>query len=157
MPTNPFKLFVPDSIIAKHNTHKNRGNVLKWDYCKIDKFGQVEEVFCKECGDRVIGPRDWGDPEVYNSKDEKNTMVVRQRVRILPFNNYAMLVFVMDDGSQHLTVCCTKCCPTVRDASLEKLQDFFVADLASLAETSMEQRDLDVVELMYKRKPVEVL
>ena len=157
MPTNVFKLFVPDSMVRKYAEHEAHGNVPKWDYCKLDKFGQVEEVYCKLCRNRVIGPRDWGDPEVYNSKDEKNTLVVRQRVRVLPFNNYSMLVMVMDDGTQHLTVCCTDCADQYRELSPEVWRDMYVADLASLADTSMDKRDLDVVDKMYNRKPVEVL
>jgi len=158
MKTNKFKLEIPAKMDTTYQTHEYRGNVKKWDYCVVDQFGLVEEVYCKSCGDRIMGLREWGDPEVYQAKDEKATLVVRQRVRVLPFNNYSMVLMEMDDGSKHLTTCCINCADKMRDeTTVEQLHDYYVADLASLADTSSTKRDLEVVDKLYERKPKRVL
>jgi len=154
---NKFGIEIPTSLDERHQRHQFKEFVKKWDYCTINTFGQVEEVFCKCCGCRIMGLRDWGDPEVYDSKDAQNTLVVRQRVRVMPFNNYAMVMMEMEDGSQHLTTACTDCCDELRATDSDKLRDYYVADLASLAETASTKREMEVVDKLYERKPKRVL
>lgn len=157
MPTNRFGITVPDHMVQQHQEHERHGTMQKWDYCKLDKFGQPEEVSCKLCGCKIVGTRDWGDPEVYRAKDEKNTLVVKQRTRIMPYDNYALILLKMNDGSRHLTPVCKACAPHLSQAPVTKLHDLYMSDLQSLAATCTNQRDIDVVGMMHKRKPTEVL
>lgn len=157
MARNKFNVAIPEHVVLKHQEHERRATLKKWEYCKTDDLGVVEEVYCKCCGCCIMGPRDWGDPEVRRAKDDKNTVVVTQRVRIMPFNNYSMVLLKMSDGSHHLTPVCDKCATEVANASADHLDDIYTSDLNSLADTAAHDRDMEVVEKMHKRKPVGVL
>lgn len=156
---NKMGVEIPERLAQTYDRHQYASyeSVPKWDYCTVNQFGQIEEVYCKCCGDRVMGLREWGDPEVYDSKDKQNTVIVRQKVRVLPFDNYAMAIMEMQDGSKHLTVACQHCCDKLREMTPEQLHAFYVADLASLAETASSKREMDYVDKMYERKPERVL
>lgn len=152
---NQFNIEIPAQLTAEHDKYASQ--VKKWHYCKVDKFGMVEEVACKRCGVRVMGARAWGDPKVTKSKDEKNTLVVRQNIRIMPFDNYSMSIFLMEDKSKHLTVTCKACAIALESASAEELLALYMCDMHSLAETATSERDIEVVAKLHNRKPVEVL
>lgn len=155
MRRNQFNIEIPAQLLAEES--KYRLQVKKWDYCKVDSFGMVEEVACKRCGVRVMGARAWGDPEVTQSKDEKNTVVVRQNVRIMPFDNYSMSILGMEDGSKHLTVTCKTCATAIQHSAPAELEALYMCDMHSLAETATSERDIEVVAKLHNRKPVEVL
>lgn len=152
---NQFGLDIPEQLLQEYARYA--GVVRMWDYCKVDAFGLVEEVLCKGCGVRVMGLRAWGDPDVSHSKDEKKTLVVRQKVRVMPFDNYSMSLFQMDDASTHLTVTCKSCALTLHTKPPEYLKSMYMADMHSLAQTSTSPRDLEVVIKLNNRTPVEVL
>jgi|SRR5690349_12330950 len=154
---NKFGVEVPAELTKTHQKHENRHNFRKWNYCELDQFGQPESVYCKDCGEKVVGLRAWGDPEVKEVNDERRTLVVRQKYRVMPYDNYSMVMLKMDDGSAHLTVACKDCANAMADASAEKLHDAYVSDLQSLSEVATTKRDMNVVAKMHTRKPVEVL
>lgn len=161
MHNNSLGIEIPERLVQKHLEHQAKGlesrTVAKWDYCTINEFGQVDEVYCKCCGVRIMGPRDWGDPQVYKANDKTNTVIVRQRVRIMPFDNYSMTIIEMEDGSQHLTVACKACCKKLQDAAPHELQHVYIADLASLASSAGTTQDMAVIDQMHNRTPKRVL
>lgn len=155
MSYNQFHVEIPAELDTLFGQYERQ--VKRWNYCTVDNLGLVEEVYCKRCGVRIMGARAWGDPEVTKSKDDKNTMVVRQNVRIMPFDNYSMSIFGMSDGSKHLTVTCKPCSHELYKASLAELEAMYMCDMHSLAETATSERDIEVVAKLNNRKPVEVL
>lgn len=152
---NQFNIEIPAQLEVECGKYEN--SLKKWKYCKVDSFGMVEEVYCKRCSVRIMGSRAWGDPEVTQSKDEKNTVVVRQNVRIMPFDNYSMSIFKMDDNSKHLTVTCKACAIAIQHSGPAELEALYMCDIYSLAETAASDRDIEVVTKLHNRKPVEVL
>jgi hypothetical protein len=155
MPRNQFGLDLPAEMLEEYKPYKE--SVKMWHYCKVDVFGLVEEVRCKCCGIRVMGARSWGDPEVSHAKDQNNTLVVRQKVRIMPYDNYSMSIMKMDDESRHLTVTCKECALKLNHATPEYLKALYMCDMHSLAETATSPRDLEVVAKLHNRTPVEVI
>ena len=155
MQRNQFGIDIPEQLITEQAKYKPQ--VTKWDYCKVDVFGLVTDVFCKCCGVRVMGARAWGDPEVTRAKDDKGTMVVRQNVRIMPYDNYSMSILRMEDGSRHLTVTCKPCALKLEHMSADQLLALYICDMHSLAETATSARDIEVVAKLHTRKPVEVM
>jgi hypothetical protein len=152
---NQFGLVIPEHLLEEYNQYS--GQVHAWDYCKIDAFGLVEEVLCKCCGSRIMGLRSWGDPDVSHSADENNTLVVRQKMRVMPFDNYSMSLLKMSDNSTHLTVTCKNCANTLYQKPVEFLKALYMADMHSLAYTASSLSDLDVVSKLHSRTPVEVI
>ncbi len=152
---NQFGTDIPEQLLAEYTQYHDA--VKMWKYCKIDVFGLVEEVRCKCCGVVVMGARSWGDPDVTHAKDDAKTLVVRQKVRIMPFDNYSMSIIRMDDQSKHLTVTCKTCAKHLESATPELLKAIYMCDMHSLAETATSPRDLEVVAKLHNRTPVEVM
>lgn len=155
MKRNQFGVDIPTQLLNEQTIYSSQ--VKCWDYCKVDAFGLVTDVFCKCCSSRVMGARAWGDPEVRKAKDEKNTLIVQQNVRIMPFDNYSMSIMQMSDGSKHLTVTCKNCAIQLESYTPEQLKALYMCDMHSLAETASTERDLEVVAKLHSRTPIEVL
>jgi hypothetical protein len=126
--------------------------LVNWEYCKVSENGQIVEAHCKLCKSRIVGPRAWGDPQSRRAKDEANTILIMQFVRIMEYNVYAELFLEMADGSAHLTTACRRCANRVLEHQpLDTLQAMYAADIESLAETARTPRDMEVVEMMIVR------
>lgn len=150
-----FGVDIPDSLRQAHKEHKDQ--LVNWSYCKVDNNGQVEEVHCKLCKSRISGPRAWGDPQIRKAKDVANTVLITQMVRVMPFNSFTQLMFSMEDGSHHLTTACKRCADKVVAAQpLPVLQAMYAADIGSLAETALTERDMQVVETLALRQVASV-
>jgi len=145
-----FGLDIPQSIQSYVEPYVDK--LVNWNYCKVNENGQVEEAHCKLCKSRIVGPRAWGDPQARKAKDQTNTVLIMQYVRVMEFNVYAELVLEMEDGSAHLTTACRRCAnKLLQSQDTDVLQAMYAADLESLAETARTERDMEVVERMMQR------
>ena len=101
------------------------------DYIQFSKRGYIEAIYCKKCGTliRSLIP----DEDRREVTNQRGIQTIRERLVMQSLANYAEVQIEMEDGSVHVTNCCTSCAPVLTKQDLE---DFIVADLETMRQES---------------------
>src|SRR3990167_815788 len=85
-------------------------------YIKVGPSG-VEEVCCKVCGTMLRGMAPHPGYKEQRSENGKN--VIYERLVMMTFPFYTEVTLDFDDGSHHVTLCCSDCAGKIKVEDLE--------------------------------------
>jgi hypothetical protein len=104
-----------------------RGRLKGFQYMQESAAGVVDRVLCKVCGSPIAGLVVHEQP--VEIRRESGRVLVKERLVMAQFSNYAAITLEFADGSTHETPLCTTCIPTL---TAEQAEDAYAADVEDL-------------------------